>query len=87
MTDVITMDFSDVEPMSFDLLPEGSFAAEVEESEKNLSSVKGSPQIALTFGLRHPGFEKRKAWSQLSLLPQSKGFLMVVSLEAGHLCF
>lgn len=79
-----TIEFDDVEPIEeFELLPEGSYDAEIIEAAFGKSSNKKSPQIELAFEIQQEGFEDRRAWDNLSLVPTARGFLMTHLMNMG----
>jgi hypothetical protein len=84
--------FADVED-AFEPVPAGTYDAVVFKGELREAGPQaknpGSSYIAWEFNLLDPGYERRKAWLNTSLvpaaLPMLKRFLLAVGLEKGDL--
>lgn len=78
----IDLDFGDVEPQTFEPIPEGVYKLKVDGVPKKKLTANGNDQISVMFRVTEPDeFSGKVVWDNWMLLPQSR-WVIQAALEA-----
>ena len=85
--DSLSVDLSNIEEMSFEVLPKGTYDVIVDEAEYKISQSGGNPMIALTFKIEEGEYEGRKLFSNIVFSPKAMPFAKrdIARLGLNHL--